>query len=166
MSPQMCRTAGGMMLAAGPRAIFEEVEPALAKMTGTVDYLGERPDLAVAFKLFGNAMILAITGGLADVFAMAKNLDIAAPEAHALFSKFSPAGVLAYRGLAMSKGDYRASFELTMARKDVRLAIGSAGGAPLAVLPGLAARMDELVARGHGGDDLGVLSIDAVPKAP
>jgi 3-hydroxyisobutyrate dehydrogenase-like beta-hydroxyacid dehydrogenase len=166
MSPQMCRTAGGMMLAAGPRAVFEQAAPALAKMTGKVDYLGERPDLAAAFKLFGNAMILAVTGGLADVYAMAKSLDIPAPEAHALFSKFNPAGVIAYRGLAMSKGDYRASFELTMARKDARLAIESAGDAPLAVMPALAARMDELIARGHGDDDLGVLSIDAVPKAP
>jgi 3-hydroxyisobutyrate dehydrogenase-like beta-hydroxyacid dehydrogenase len=166
MSPQMCRAAGGMMLAAGPRAVFEAVEPALAKMTGTVDYLGERPDLAAAFKLFGNAMVLAITGGLADVYAMAKGLDIPAPEAHALFSKFNPAGVIAYRGLAMSRGDYRATFELTMARKDARLAIESAGGAPLTVLTALGARMDELIARGHGNDDLGVLSIDAVPEAP
>jgi 3-hydroxyisobutyrate dehydrogenase-like beta-hydroxyacid dehydrogenase len=165
MSPQMCRTAGGMMLVAGPRAVFDQAQPALAKMTGTVDYLGERPDLAAAFKLFGNAMILSVAAGLADVYAMAKGLGIGAPEAHALFSKFNPAGVIAYRGLAMSKGDYRASFELTMARKDARLMIETAGGAPLSVLPAVAARMDQLIARGLGADDLGVLAVDAVAKA-
>ena len=164
MSPQMCRTAGGMMLVAGPKAVFEAAQPALAAMTGTVDYLGERSDLAAAFKLFGNAMILAVAGGLADVYAMAKNLGISAPEAHALFSKFSPAGVIAYRGLAMAKGDYRASFELTMARKDARLMIEAAGPEPLAVLPAVAARMDALIARGHGQDDVGVLSVDSVPS--
>jgi hypothetical protein len=38
----------------------------------------------------------------------------------------------------------------------------AAGAAPLAVLPAIAARMDALIARGHGGDDLGVLAVDAV----
>lgn len=165
MSPAMCRSAGGMMLVAGPKSVFTEAEPALSRMTGKVDYLGERPDLAAAHKLFGNAMILALVGGLADVYAMAKHLGIAAPDAHALFSKFNPTGVIAYRGLAMSKGDYRASFELTMARKDARLMLESAGAEPLAVLPAVAARMDQLLARGHGQDDVGVLSIDSVPAA-
>ena len=58
----------------------------------------------------------------------------------------------------MSKGDYRAAFELTMARKDVRLMIESAAGRPLAVLPAIAERMDGLIARGFGGDDLAVCS--------
>ena len=165
MSPQMCRTASGMMLAAGPRAVFERAEAGLKQMTGTVDYLGERADLAAAFKLFGNAMILTVTSGLADVYAMAANLGISAPEAHALFGKFNAAGVIAYRGLAMAKGDYRASFELTMARKDLRLMIEAAGPQALAVLPAIAARMDTLIAQGHGSEDLGVLSIGAVPKA-
>jgi 3-hydroxyisobutyrate dehydrogenase len=164
MSPQMCRTAGGLMLAAGPKAVFAEAQPALARMTGSVDYLGERPDLAAAFKLFGNAMLFAIGAGLADVFAMAKNLGIAASDAHALFSKFNPAGMITYRGGAMAKGDYRASFELWMARKDARLMLEAAGPETLAVLPAVAARMDALLARGHGQDDLGVLSVDAVPK--
>ena len=41
-------------------------------MTGEVWYLGERPDLAAAYKLFGNCMLFAISGGLADVIAMAR----------------------------------------------------------------------------------------------
>ncbi len=65
----------------------------------------------------------------------------------------------------MAKGDYQAAFELTMARKDVRLAIESAGDGALAVLPAIAKRMDQLVERGFGADDMGVLSVDAVPKA-
>ena len=96
-------------------------------MTGRVDYLGERPDLAAAHKLFGNAMIIALCGGLADVYAMAASLGIDAADAHALFGKFNPAGVLTYRGAAMAKGDYTPTFELTMARKDAGLMIG--GGA-------------------------------------
>ena len=166
MSPAMCRDAKGIMLAAGPKAVFDRVSGELAKMTGSLDYRGERPDVAAAYKLFGNSMIITITAGLADVFALASSLDIPASDAHALFSKFNPANVLTYRGASMARGDYAASFELTMARKDVRLMIETAerGDEPLAVLPAIAARMDELIARGHGADDLGVMSVDAVPK--
>jgi 3-hydroxyisobutyrate dehydrogenase-like beta-hydroxyacid dehydrogenase len=64
----------------------------------------------------------------------------------------------------MARGDYRASFELTMARKDVRLMIEAAAGRPLAVLPAIAGRMDALIERGFGADDVGVLSVDAVAK--
>ncbi len=65
----------------------------------------------------------------------------------------------------MAQGDYRASFELTMARKDARLMIDAAAGRTPTVLPAIAERMDTLIERGFGADDLGVLSVDAVPKA-
>jgi 3-hydroxyisobutyrate dehydrogenase-like beta-hydroxyacid dehydrogenase len=64
----------------------------------------------------------------------------------------------------MAAGDYAPAFELTMARKDARLMLELAGAQPLGALPGIAARMDALIARGFGADDLGVLAIDAVPK--
>ena len=165
MSPQMCRQAGGVMLCSGPRPLFERMEPALKAMTGALHHLGERADLAAANKLFGNAMIVTITAGLADVYTMAASLGIDAREAHALFARFNPAAVINYRGGAMSRGEYQASFELTMARKDVRLMIESAAAAraPLAVLPRIAERMDQLIAEGHGARDLGVLAVDAVP---
>jgi 3-hydroxyisobutyrate dehydrogenase len=165
MTPKMCREAGGIMLAAGAQATFARAEPALRAMTGRLDYLGERRDLAAAHKLFGNAMIIALCAGLADVYAMATSLGIDASDAHALFGKFNPTGVLAYRGAAMAKGDYTPTFELTMARKDVRLMVETARGKDLAVLSSIASRMDALIGRGFGADDLGVLAVDAVAKA-
>jgi hypothetical protein len=36
--------------------------------------------------------------------------------------------------------------------------IEAAGAAPLAVLPAIARRMDEAIAKGHGKDDLGAIS--------
>jgi 3-hydroxyisobutyrate dehydrogenase len=164
MTPKMCREAGGMMFVAGPAAVFARVEAPLRAMTGRLEYVGERRDLAAANKLFGNAMILTICGGLADVYSMAASLDIDAKDAHAFFAKFNPSGVITYRGAAMAKGDYRATFEMTMARKDARLMIEAAHGRELAVLPALAERMDVLIERGFGAEDLGALSIDAVPK--
>jgi 3-hydroxyisobutyrate dehydrogenase len=164
MSPKMCREASGMMVVAGPQATFARAEQALGAMTGRVEYLGERRDLAAANKLFGNAMIIAICGGLADVYGIAASLGIDARDAHALFGKFNPVGTLAYRGAAMASGDYTPSFELTMARKDVRLMLEAARDRELTVLPAIARRIDVLIERGFGSDDMGVLAVDAVPK--
>ena len=62
----------------------------------------------------------------------------------------------------MARGDFSASFELTMARKDLRLMLEAAGGQPMAVLPAIAKRMDEAIAKGHGKDDLGAIAAEVV----
>ena len=164
MAPQNCRDGGGLMLCAGPRARFERVESELAKMTGSVWYVGERVDLAAAYKLFGNAMILVIVGGLTDVYEMAASLGISAPDAHALFSRFKPGGTIDVRGKRMANADFAASFDLVMARKDVRLMIEAAAGAHLSRLPALEARIDESLAKGRDQDDVGVIAKDAVER--
>ena len=45
-----------------------------------------------------------------------------------------------------------------MARKDARLMIESARDQQLTVLPAVAARMDELLARGLAAEDVGILA--------
>ena len=67
--------------------------------------------------------------------------------------------MVARRGVAMAKGDFAASFELAMARKDVGLMIETIGNGPMAALPAIAARMDELIAAGHGAKDASALGL-------
>jgi 3-hydroxyisobutyrate dehydrogenase-like beta-hydroxyacid dehydrogenase len=162
MSPQMCREGKGLIMVSGPSEVFEAAQPALARMTGDVWYLGERSDLASAYKLFGNSMLFAINAGLTDVLAMAKNLGVAGTEAVGLFSRFNAALAIPMRGQKMAAGDFSAMFELAMARKDVRLMLESAGDQPLIVLPALAARMDDLIAAGHGKDDFAAIAAPVV----
>lgn len=162
MSPQMARDSIGLMLVSGPQAVFEAVRGDLAKMTGEVWYVGEDGDRAAAYKLFGNSMLFVIAAGVADVFAMAKGLGIAPAAALEVFSKFQPAGLIKARGEKMARGDFSGTFELTMARKDMRLMLEAAGDLPMAVLPGIAKRMDEAIASGHGQDDLGAIAAEVV----
>ena len=162
MSPQMARDAVGLMLVSGPKAVFEGVRADLAKMTGDVWYVSEEGDRAAAYKLFGNSMLFVIAAGVADVFAMAKGLGIAPAEALEVFSKFQPGGVIKSRGEKMARGDFSASFELTMARKDMRLMLEAADGQPMTVLPGIAKAMDDAIAKGHGKDDLGAIAADVI----
>ena len=162
MSPQMARDAVGLMLVSGPKAVFEAVRADLAKMTGEVWYVGEEGDRAAAYKLFGNSMLFVIAAGVADVFAMAKGLGVAPAQALEVFSKFQPGGAIKSRGEKMARGDFSATFELTMARKDMRLMLDAAGAQPMTVLPCIAKRMDEAIAKGHGQDDLGAIAAEVV----
>src|SRR5215831_17369905 len=163
MSPQMCRDGKGLIMVSGPAADFDLVQEALSRMTGDVWYLGERTELAAAYKLFGNSMLFAINAGLTDVLAMAGNIGVSGDEALALFSRFNTSMAIPMRGQKMVKRDFSAMFELAMARKDVRLMLESAGQQPLIVLPALAARMDEMIAAGHGRDDVAAIAAPVVP---
>jgi 3-hydroxyisobutyrate dehydrogenase len=158
MSPQMARDSIGMILAAGPQAVYDAVLDTLEAMTGEVWYLGEDGDRAASYKIFGNSMLFVIAAGLSDVFAMAKGLGIPPAEALTVFSKFQPGGVIKSRGDKMARGDFSASFELTMARKDMRLMLEAAAGQPMTVLPAIARAMDDAIAKGHGQDDLGAIA--------
>ena len=162
MSPQMCRDGKGLIMVSGSASVFDTVQPALSRLTGDVWYLGDRPDLAAAYKLFGNSMLFAINAGLTDVLAMARNIGVSGDEALALFSRFNTGMAIPMRGQKMVKRDFSPMFELAMARKDVRLMIESAGSLPLIVLPALAARMDEMIAVGHGKDDVAAIAAPVV----
>jgi 3-hydroxyisobutyrate dehydrogenase-like beta-hydroxyacid dehydrogenase len=158
MSPQMAAEGGGVMLISGPRAEYDEVRLELEAMTGDAWYLGERPDLAAAYKLFGNAMLFAVNGGLADIFTMARANGIDPLGSLDLFNHFQLMSGIPVRGQRMATGNTSpASFELTMARKDVRLMTEAARGGRLLVLPAIGARMDEVIAEGRGDHDLAAI---------
>ena len=72
MGPAAERAAQGSMVVAGPQALFELAKTELARMTGRLEYLGERADLAAVHKLFGNAMIISMSCIVADILTIAK----------------------------------------------------------------------------------------------
>ncbi|MEQ1508052.1 MAG: NAD(P)-binding domain-containing protein [Myxococcota bacterium] len=158
MAPTNARDATGMMLVSGPAEVVNPLLDALRPMTGKVVELGERVDQAAAFKLFGNSALITMVAAASDVLAMARALGIDGQQAMSLFTQFDPAPALRHRGGKIARGEFApASFELSMARKDVRLMVEAAGDQRLIALPAIARRMDELLADGHGSDDLTAL---------
>jgi 3-hydroxyisobutyrate dehydrogenase len=165
MGPQNAREGTGLMLCSGDRERFERARPALEPMTGKLVYLGPAPERAAAFKLLGNLFLMAMTAGVADVLALGKALGLSGADALSLFDHFNPAATLAPRGRRILEGDFaRPSWELAMARKDARLMLEAAerGGATLAAIPAIAARMDAFIERGHAHDDWTVIAKDAL----
>ena len=162
MSPQMAADGVGLMLVSGAKKELDEVKAELAAMTGEVWYLGDRPDLAANYKLYGNCMLFAISGGLADVIAMARANGVDPVEAMSIFTKFQAGNIINARGPRMARGETSPTmFSIEMARKDVRLMTDAAKGQGLVVLPGIAKRMDDLI--GSGGAELDITAIGPKP---
>lgn len=157
IGPAAARQAQGTILVSGPQPLWNDVADDLRRMAQRVEYLGERPDLAAVLKLAGNACILGFTGVMADVFAVTDAAGVSPADTLRVLDFFSPAGAITMRGKRIAEQDFTASFELAMARKDIRLMLETAGDRPLATLPGIAARMDAMLEAGHAQDDFAVI---------
>jgi 3-hydroxyisobutyrate dehydrogenase-like beta-hydroxyacid dehydrogenase len=162
IGPAAARAGQGTILVAGPRKLFDAVKNDLERFAPKVEYAGERGDLAAVYKLSGNAFIIGINALVADVLTVSGSAGVSPEEAMRVIQFFDPSSVISGRGKNMIARSYAPSFELEMARKDVRLMIETAGGKPLSSLPGIAARMDTLIAEGRGAEDLAVMGKDAV----
>ena len=162
IGPAAAREAKGTILSSGPRALFDAIQPALAKMAERVEYFGERPDFAAVIKLSGNAVIIGLSGIVADVLAIGDGAGFTPDETMKVFGLLNVPAMLAGRGRHMAAGNFTPSFELTMARKDVRLMLETAVDHPTPVLSAIADRMDELIDAGRGADDLAVIGVDSV----
>jgi len=159
MSPQHAREAGGLMLLSAPAAEAEALSAALQPMTGTLWYLGERPELPALYKLAGNALLVSLAGALGDVLSLGRAHGVPPEQLLALFEVFKPGTAVQAIGQRVVASPHAPpSFELGMARKDVRLMIEAAGNSPLIVLPALAAAMDRALAKGHGAKDYAVFA--------
>jgi 3-hydroxyisobutyrate dehydrogenase len=165
MGPPNALEGTGFMLASGDRALYDRLEPELAKMTGKMLYFGPVPERAAGMKLLGNLFLVAMTAGFTDVLALAKSLGIPPAEAAGLFDSFNPGVQLPARLRRVLQADFgNPSWNLAMARKDTRLMIDAAeaGGTPLKFIPAAAAEMDRRLAQGHAADDWTVIAADVV----
>jgi 3-hydroxyisobutyrate dehydrogenase len=164
MGPQNALESTGIMLVSGDGELIRRARPRLEKMTGKLVELGPAAERAAGFKLLGNLFLMFMTAGVAEVLTLAKALDIPAADAAALFDAFNPGAMLPARLKKVVSKDFKASWELTMARKDARLMVeaGAAGLAPLEMLPAIAEVMDRFIQRGHGRDDWTIIASDAL----
>lgn len=165
MGPQNALESTGSMLVSGDQELIKSVQPQLEKMTGKVINFGEKIGMAAGMKLLGNHMLIAITAGLTDTFALAKAMDISIEDLGSLFESWNPATSFPARFKKMSMGDFdNPTWELQMARKDAGLMMNEAkaGNADLMVLPHVIASMDNWIEKGHGKDDWTIIAKDAL----
>lgn len=158
MGPPMARESKGVMLASGDPALFERVRSALEGMCSDLGYVGERPDAAAIYKLMGNAMILAVVGGLNDLMRIAEVQELSRAQAYTLFDYFDPCGQIGGRGKRMVDNDYQSFWNLDVAHKDAVLMQGAAHHERLPVIDAMEALMRQASDRGLGDLDLGAVA--------
>ncbi|MBV8725171.1 MAG: NAD(P)-dependent oxidoreductase [Candidatus Eremiobacteraeota bacterium] len=158
MGPPMADEATGVMLVSGDRATVQRVRPTLEMMCSDLRDLGERPDAAAIFKLMGNAMILAVVGGLNDCLRIAEEQGLSREHAYALFDFYDPSGQIKGRGKRMVAENYEPFWTIDMAHKDAVLMQGAAHHERLPVVDALAALTRDVSGRGLGELDLAAVA--------
>jgi len=159
MGPANALQGTGYMLVSGDGDLLRTLEPHLTKMTGKLLTFGDEPGKAAAMKLTGNCFLVAFTAGLADTLAFAGAIGVSSRELEQLFNEWNPGSAIPARLKRLTSGDFRdASWRLDMARKDTGLFLSEAArhGKKLRIIPGVAAWMDEWIAKGHGQEDWSV----------
>jgi 3-hydroxyisobutyrate dehydrogenase len=161
MGPANALEGSGFMLLSGDAQLTAKLEPELSKMTGKVLQFGPEAGKAAAMKLVGNTLLICFTAGLRDTLCVGKALGLSVEDLLALFGTWNPGAQLEARLKRMTAADYdNPSWELAMARKDTGLfleATKQAGTEP-ALLPAVAALMDDWIEKGHGNNDWTVIA--------
>ncbi len=165
MGPQNALESTGVMLVSGDQQVIKKYEPMLAKMTGKLMNYGDEEGKAAGIKLSGNLFLLSLTAGLADALALAKVHGIAPSEVQQLFDNWNPGAMVPARLKRIVDAQYNdPSWELNMARKDAGLMLSAANetGVKLTIVPAIAAKMDEYIAKGHGNSDWVVIAKESL----
>lgn len=159
MSPNDARNATGLMLLAATDAEAKLVTPLLEGMTGKVWHVGERPELAAVFKLCGNGALVTVAGLMGDLYAIGEAQGLQSEQVDELFDVFRIGAIFPRVGRRVRGAtEAEASFELSMARKDVALMIEAGGAENLVVLPGVAAAMDASIEKGNAQRDFAIMA--------
>jgi 3-hydroxyisobutyrate dehydrogenase len=156
MGPPNALEGTGYMLVSGDEETIKALEPELSAMTGQLINLGPEVGKAAAMKLAGNAFLVCFTFGLRETLAVSKALGVSAGDLLRLFQAWNPGAQVEGRLKRMTSGDAtKPSWELAMARKDTQLFLTAAqdAGTHLALLPAIAAVMDEWIGKGFGNHD-------------
>ena len=157
MGPPMALECKGVMMASGNLSLFARLRAALEGMCSDLRYVGERPDLAAIYKLIGNAMILAVVGGINDALRIAEQQSLSRTQAYELFDFYDPTGQIRGRGKRMVENDYDPLWSIDMAHKDAALMQATAHHERLPVIDAMEALLRNVSDRGMGDRDLGAV---------
>ena len=109
-----------------------------------------------ACKLFGNLAFLGLSALAGDIVRLADATSVVPQDAVKMFQQFNPGQFFPARFAKVAESPFeRASFTVSLARKNVRLMVEEAAdhGYPLVVMPAVAAQYDAAIARGEPAMD-------------
>ena len=160
----MAEKAQLTVLASGPRARYDELEPLLACWGPTRHYLGAAEEARLA-KLAVNLLIVGTSTMLAEALALGSRGGLEWTQLWQVIETSAAASpILRAKAPALRAHDYRPTFTVEQMQKDVALIRAAAQSLGLATpLTDVAsAALERAAAAGEGGDDYAVVIRDAL----
>lgn len=145
-----------VILASGPPATLDALEPLFGALGRRTFRLGDA-GAGSRMKLVLNTWLAALVEGIAETTALARALDVSLDALGDLLHGGPLGAPLAEAKLAkIAAGDYAPEFGLSLAAKDVRLALEAAArrGTVLPMIAALDAQWRRTIDAGYGGDDV------------
>jgi 3-hydroxyisobutyrate dehydrogenase len=143
-----------LVLASGPAAAADRVDPVFAIVGRKTVWLGEA-GRGSEMKLVVNGYMSVLIEGVAETMELADRLGVGHRQlAECIAGGPLDAPIVDAKLHKMDRGDYGAEFPLEWALKDVDLAIGAAGGQAPPLLAALSVQWHAAVAAGHGRQDI------------
>jgi 3-hydroxyisobutyrate dehydrogenase-like beta-hydroxyacid dehydrogenase len=167
--PELAAEGKLTIVAAGDPAAIDRVEPLLALIGQRTWRIGEEPERANVVKLAGNFMLATAVEAMAEAAAMGSRNGV--PPAvllDVLTNGVFTAPAYKMYGAAIAEQRYDPpGFQLSLALKDVRLALAAAdaAGTPLPLANVVHDTLLEAVAHGDGDRDLAALALVAMRHA-
>jgi 3-hydroxyisobutyrate dehydrogenase len=149
------------MLAAGPSATLDAIDPVLDAIGAKTVRAGDRVGEGTALKLAANAWIASITAATGQSLAIARGLGIdPALFLQAIEGSASDSAYAHTKGASMMAGEFPAQFALDGLRKDIGLITDAAraNGVSTTLLDALGRVYADASAAGHGNDDIAAVS--------
>lgn len=155
-----------VVLASGPEEVRGRCGPVFEAVGGKTVWLGGAGE-GSRLKLVVNNWILGLLGVLAETVALARATGVD-PQRFLDTIEGGPLGLpyAQIKGAMMIGEDFPTSFSAELARKDAALVLDAAEERDLemAVARAVAARFDESIEAGHGGEDMAAVYKAAKPK--
>ena len=145
------------VIAAGPAAAIERCQPLLKAMAKQVFVVGEAPEKANAVKIARNFLLATAIESLGEAFALVRKCGVESATFFDIISNTSLNSpvVRNYAGLIVKEAWLPAQFGMTLALKDVQLALDAARetGVPLPSGELIRKNIEEAISAGRGGED-------------
>ena len=148
------------VLVGGAAADLERVRPLLAVVGGRITHLGP-VGAGQQAKAVNQVLVAGSYAAVAEAMALGQRLGLPmAAVRQALASGAAGSWALEHRAEAMLAGSFPLGFKLALHRKDLAIALAAAGaeGLNLPITSQVAAIEDDLIAAGHGEEDVAALA--------
>jgi 3-hydroxyisobutyrate dehydrogenase len=156
------------VLAAGPAATRDTVQPLFDAVGAKTVWLGDEPGAASAMKLVANGWVAVLTAGTAQGIAQARAFGLdPAQFLETVSGGAADSPYLQAKGRAILEERFDPQFGLDGLLKDLRLirTATADAGVPTTVVDALVAAFERASDEGHGREDIAAVAASFVPAA-